>query len=95
MYSLKTMARAAPIIAMLVKNSFMVIPNICKTKINSQMPAVIMEKGTHGVFNNCFIKGNALNTTIGFAIKDANCLIESCKIVSHQKGGVVMVGGIN
>ena len=66
--------------------------NFLQKNVDFAMPAVIMEKGTQGVFNNCFVKGNPLNTTIGFAIKDADCLIDTCKIVSHSKGGILVDG---
>lgn len=59
------------------------------------IPSVIVEKGSQGIFNNCTVRGNLLNPSVGFYVKDGSCIIEECRINNNSEGGVVFDGGEN
>lgn len=56
---------------------------------------MILDPHSQGIFKNNFIRGNPLNPTIGFIIKDADCFIEECRVNHHLKGGVIIDGDKN
>ena len=64
--------------------------NFLQRNIESPISAVVLDPGSQGIFKNCFVRGNPINPTIGFFVKDADILIDSCKIHGHSKGGIII-----
>lgn len=67
--------------------------NFLQKSTDFVIPSVIVEKGSQGIFNNCTILGNLLNPSLGFYIKESNCIIEECRIRNNSEGGVIFDGG--
>lgn len=76
----------------LIMKDCMLSLNFLQKSTDFVIPSVIIEKGSQGVFHNCTIRGNLLNPSLGFYVKDSNCIIEECRINNNSEGGVIYNG---